>query len=586
MHGITHPVMFTLERKILKFDRFELNPNTANLSCAGQDISLRPKSFDLLLYLARNPGRVVAKDELIQFIWPNIFVTDNSLAQCISDIRVALADDAQTILKTVARRGYLFAATVIEIDEGPALHPAQAQPRAEHPGEHIPAQILPDRASRKTNLRRPRIYVALFVAGLAILAATGTAWWSSGRLSDPSGSADGTAVRPARLSIAVLPFVTLGDLNAGDYFARGLTEDITTALGRFSELTVLSIKAVLPYQEKTLNPQGIGRELKVRYIASGSIRWSPERIRITIQLTNTADGTLLWADQYDQDPASIFAIQDDIIRRIAGALAVRLTNVEQARVAAKPPGSLQAYDLVLRGRDLLSRLTRSATSEARQAFERAIELDPSYAPAHIGLGNVDLRGIHHGWTSDPTTALERAKSHAHKAIAADEFNPHAHALLGRIYARLREYDRAVDALKRAIALNPSDPDNSAGLGDALLWSGDAKGAITALEFADQIDPQLSTQDLFNLGAAYFLTDDHARAAHVFERAAARNEANPFIHAMLAAIYQDAGRPEKARLAFAEMRRLNPLFDSEMFGSLFSNPDHRRKIISALQKVAS
>jgi adenylate cyclase len=219
-------------------------------------------------------------------------------------------------------------------------------------------------------------------------------------------------------------------------------------------------------------------------------------------------------------------------------------------------------------------------------FERAIELDPSYAPAHIGLGNVDLRAIHHGWTSDPSTAMERAQGHAHNAIAADEFNPHAHALLGRIYSRLREYDRAVDALRRAIALNPSDPDNSAGLGDALLWSGDVNGAIIALESADRMDPQLSTQDLFNLGAAYFLADAHARAAHVLERVAARNEANPFIHAMLAAIYQEAGRPEQARRALAEMRRLNPLFDSEIFGSLFSNPDHRKKIISALQKIAS
>jgi adenylate cyclase len=101
-------------------------------------------------------------------------------------------------------------------------------------------------------------------------------------------------------------------------------------------------------------------------------------------------------------------------------------------------------------------------------FERAIELDPNYAAAYVGLGNVDLRAIHHGWTPEPAAVLERAKTHALKAIAVDEFNPHAHALLGRIYARLRDYDRAVDALKRAMALNPSDSDNYSGLGDALL----------------------------------------------------------------------------------------------------------------------
>jgi tetratricopeptide (TPR) repeat protein len=137
-----------------------------------------------------------------------------------------------------------------------------------------------------------------------------------------------------------------------------------------------------------------------------------------------------------------------------------------------------------------------------------------------------------------------------------------------------------------MALNPNDPDNHAGLGDALLWSGDVNGAIAALDLADQLDPQLSTQDLFNLGAAYFLAGHHAKAAHVFERAAARNENNAFIHAMLAAIYQDADRPDDARQALAEMRRLNPFFDLETFGSLFRNSQHRTKIISALRKAAS
>ena len=581
--------MLTPAQKILQFGQFVLNPNTASLSCAGREVLLRPKSFDVLLYLARNPGRVVAKDELIQFIWPNIFVTDNSLVQCISDIRVSLADDDQAILKTVARRGYLFAATVVERDEPLALHAAQT---AAQVGDRIPAEVSLDPAAGMTGLRLPRMSAVALIAGLAILIGAGAAWWWSAQAgvdvaaSVAPGNGRETELRPARVSIAVLPFVMLGGSPTDDYFAVGLTEDIIAALGRFSELTVLSPKAVVPYNGKNLSPENIGRELKVRYIAGGSIRRSPERIRVAVQLTSTADGRLLWADQYDREQAGIFAIQDDITRRIAGALAVRLSNVEEARAAAKPPGTLEAYDLVLRGREFLSRLTRSATSDARHMFERAIELDPNYAAAYVGLGNVDLRAIHHGWTPEPAAVLERAKSHALKAIAVDEFNPHAHALLGRIYARLRDYDRAVDALKRAMALNPSDSDNYSGLGDALLWSGDVKGAITALEAADQLDPQLSTQDLFNLGAAYFLAGGDARAVHVFERAAARNEGNAFIQAMLAAIYQDAGRPDEAHRAVAEMRRLNPLFDTETFGSLFRNPEHRMKIILALQKAAS
>jgi TolB-like protein/DNA-binding winged helix-turn-helix (wHTH) protein/Tfp pilus assembly protein PilF len=569
--------MLTPAQKLLQFGQFVLNPNMASLTCAGEVVPLRPKSFDVLLYLARNPGRVVSKDELMQFVWPNVFVTDNSLVQCISDIRLSLADEAQAILRTVARRGYLFAADVIERDEAPVLNPAPLSGQG--------------RAASQTYPKKRLLYAGALVAGLAFLMAAGAAWWWSARpavdgaASLAPGSARENEARSERVSIAVLPFVMLGGSPADDYFAVGLTEDIIAALGRFSELTVLSPNAVMPYKVKNISPEKIGRELNARYIASGSVRRSQERIRVAVQLTDTADGRLLWADQYDREQAGIFAIQDDITRRIAGALAVRMTNVEEARAAVKPPGKLEAYDLVLRGRDLLSRLNRSATSQARLMFERAVALDPNYAPAYVGLGRADLYAVGLGWTPDPSGVLRRAKDDASKAIAIDEFMPNAHALLGRIYTRLGEYDRAVDSLKRAMALNPSDLENYAGLGDALLWSGDVAGAIKALETAVQMDPKLSSEDLFDLGAGYFLARDDARAAQVFERTVARNDANAFTYAMLAAIYQDAGRHDEARRALADTHRLNPFFNMERFGSLFRNPEHRMKIISALRQVA-
>jgi len=573
--------MVASAQHVLRFGQFTLDPNRASLSRAGTDVPLRPKSFDVLLYLARNPERVVSKAELIEAAWPEVFVTDNSLVQCISDIREALADDAQDILKTVARRGYLFAAKVAEVDDSLT---DIATPR---PSEGLPP-AHPARRSRS-------IPAGILIAALVVILAGGLAWWLvPGTATDTALSSQGNArtdmrdssAHSVRTSIAVLPFTNLGGTPSDDYFARGLIEDIIAALSRFPNLNVLSIKTVLPFANKPASPAEIGRELHVRYIAAGSIRRSSQRIRITIQLTDATNGALIWADQYDREPAGIFAIQDDITTRITGALAVRLNNAEQARAAAKPPGNLEAYDLVLQGRNALTRLTRSATSQARQMFEKAVAIDPNFAVAYVGLGMVDLRAIHHGWTSDPSFLLERAKSYAFKAIALDEFDPHAHALLGRVYARLGQYDRAVETLKRATALNSNDPDNLAGLGDALLWSGDIAGAIAALKLADQLDPQLSTQDLFNLGAAYFLGGKHVDAARVFERAAARNEGNAFVHAMLAAIYQDAGRTDDARRALAETHRLNPFFNTEAFGSLFRNSQHRTKIISALRKAAS
>jgi len=557
--------------KALRFDAFTLDPAQASLAGPRGDAVLRPKTFDVLLYLARHPNRVVSKNELMEALWPNVFVTENSLVQCISEIRTALGEEGAGILKTVARRGYIFATDVTAADPGPP----EAADRT------TGAAAPPQQATRVRSVPASAMLGAGAVV-LALAAALTGWWWTVAPPAAPAPPVTEDAAQK-RLSIAVLPF-TSRESAEDEYLADGLTEDIIGALARFPDVSVLAPKTVTPYKGRTPTREEIARDLKVRYVAEGSVRRSAGRLRISVQLADALNGALIWADQYDTDASQVIAVQDDITRSITGALAVRLTNVEQARVAAKPPASLEAYDLVLRGRDLLSRLTRTATSNARTMFERAIELDPNYAPAYVGLGRVDLVAVHLGWTPDPAGALRRAEMLAKKAIGIDEFNPAAHALLGKIHTRLGEYDRAVEALRHALALNPSDPENHAGLGDALLWSGETDEARKLLEIAARLDPKLPSQDLFNLGVAYFLLGRHGAAAQVFERTVARQDGNQFIHAMLAAIYADAGRKDDASREVTEVRRRNPLFDLETFGTLFRNPAHREKIVAALRQA--
>jgi len=153
---------------------------------------------------------------------------------------------------------------------------------------------------------------------------------------------------------------------------------------------VMSLGAVFAYKGKHPPPMEVGRNLKVRYIVEGSIRRGPERIRVSVSLTDTNRSAVLWSEKYEAEPKDIFAVQDQITRQISGALAARITNLELVRSAAKPPSSLEAYDLVLRGRDLLHRFVRSGNAEARTLFEQAITLDQGYAPGYIGLGRVNL----------------------------------------------------------------------------------------------------------------------------------------------------------------------------------------------------
>jgi adenylate cyclase len=491
-------------------------------------------------------------------------VSRDARNQVRDKLPLPFADLGEQQLKNIARPVHVFGVSPEAIADGPEINLAQA-------------------ASARR--RRPaRIAAAILVLGAAV---GGAAWlvWSP-TIAPPREAVDAsitTGARSPRASIAVLPLVSLVELK-DDYFVDGLTEDIISALGRFAEISVRSRNAVYPYKGKTPRPEEVGRELDVRYIVEGSIRQSREQLRVSIRLTDASRGAVLWSQEYEAETKDIFVIRDDITRRITGALAVRVTSQELAKAASKPPRSLEAYDLVLRGRDLASRWSRSANSEARSLFERAIKLDPTYLPGYVGLGHVELISVVQGWTANPDEALQRAEALGHKGIEIDESNPGAHALLGGTYTLRGEYDRALDESKRAVELNPSDADSYAHLGGALLYTGDVAGATKALELAVKSRPTIPWDEYFNLGTAYLLAGRNDEAIRTLERSLIRKKMDIFSNAMLAAAYAEAGRQEDATRQAETVRRLFPFFVSAEFGSRFRIPAHREKIVSDLQKA--
>jgi TolB-like protein/Flp pilus assembly protein TadD len=442
----------------------------------------------------------------------------------------------------------------------------------------------PEMAERRATPAKSRSRIPIVVSAvLAVIAVGAGAWWVMRPTTPQPSTAGPQASSEIRPTVAVLPLVSFG-ADKEDYFADGLTEDIISALGRFSDLVVRSRNAVFVYKDKTPKPDEIGRELDVRYIVEGSIRRSLERIRIAIRLTAASRGTQLWSENYDVAPKDIFSVQDDITRRIAGTLASRLTGLELAKAATKPPNSLEAYDLVLRGRDLLNRVNRTANSQARMLLNQAIAADPNYAPAYVALGRVELNAVLQGWTADPEGALQRGENLGRKAIAIEPASASAHSLLGRIYIRYADYDRALDEMHRAVELNSSDPDATAGLATALLWSGDIAGAVRTFETAIKLGLDVSANEAFTLGVAYLLADRNADAIRTLERSLDRSRTDVYTNALLAAAYAQAGRQDDAERQARTVRTIDPRFDSADFGSLFHDAHLRQKLSAALNKA--
>jgi adenylate cyclase len=446
--------------------------------------------------------------------------------------------------------------------------------------------ISVERMSRQT---RPGRAYAIAVAMIGVLVVAAIAW---GQLHRPapivragsSATAKPKVTATQRPSIAVLPLTSLSTPAQDDYFADGLTEDIISALGRFSEISVRSRNSVFAYKDKTARPEEVGRDLNVRYIVEGSVRRTPERIRVAVRLTEAARGILVWSENYDALPKDIFTVQEDITRRIAGTMAVRVSSLEAARAAAKPPDNLEAYDLVLRARSLYSRGTRTALSQTRPLFEKAIELDSRYVPAYVGLGLVELDTVAQGWTSNPAVAMQRAEVLATKSISIDEASAGAHALMGRILIQRGNYDRGLEELRRAVALNASDADSYDGLGAALLFIGDFDGAIKAIELSSEFQPTLSVTTFFNLGTALLLSGRTADSVRTLEQSVERYPSFLYNRAMLAAAYAVAGRKEDAARQAEMVHQQFPYFASSSLGSQFRNPQDREKFAAVLKEA--
>jgi len=491
---------------MFQFEGYTLDIARYSLRTADREIALRRKSFEVLRYLVENPDRVVTKEELFQAIWPNVVVTDESLAHCVSEVRQAIGDSKQTIIATVPRRGYRFAAPVLRV-----------------------------------------------ATGAAVLAGADSGTRSQSPLLD-------------RPSVAVLPFANLSDDPRQDYFSDGITEDITTELSRYSELLVIARNSAFQYKRKAVDVRQVGRELGARYILEGSVRRSGDRIRVVAQLIDALTGTHRWGERYDRELRDAFAIQDEVVRAIVAALAAHVNRAETERALLKPPAAWEAYECYLRGAEAfflhVTRRTKASLSDARRLLEQSLAIDPNYARAAAMLSWTHLHGYLQPLDGDylSPTALDRALELAQAAVHLDPRLPQARAQLGNVLIYRRQHDAAILEFERAFVLNQNFIDYRYPL--ALIYAGESARAIEALRAIIRLDPFPASQTFSQVGFANYTLKRYGDAVHWCRECMSRQPSQQWPHVTLACAYAQAGQVEEAMAAAAVVLRINPGFTIE------------------------
>jgi class 3 adenylate cyclase/TolB-like protein/Tfp pilus assembly protein PilF len=437
-------------------------------------------------------------------------------------------------------------------------------------------------AARRLTFRR----LALVAASLAAALVVGGAVFY---LSDRGVATASIGFKPrspaeAGLSVAVLVFTNQSGDAAQDYFSDGLTEDITRALGRFKELTVISYNAVLPFRNKELPPAQIGRALNARYLVNGSVRRLGQRVRVTVQLSDAANGTQLWSDQYDDELSDIFAVQERIARRVAGTLATSLQQIALQRALRKPTDNLDAYDLLLRARGLTADPTRTSNRMAREMLERVTQMAPNYSDAFAELADVYFQRATFGWTEFAQQDVETAIRLAQKAIEIDPDSVLAHSVLARAYTSVLKYDLGLAESERALQLNPSDGEAMLAHAAVLLWTGHIDQSIATAEAALRLNVSMGPEATLNLGLAYLLDKRYADAVRLLEAQRSRYPAYPLLDLPLAAAYAELGRNADAQDAIEQAKLKNPHFDLASFGSRFQDPALQRRVEESLRKA--
>jgi len=542
----------------LLFEGFRLDLRSGGLfrlddAGVATAVTLGSRSRDLLRLLLAREGELVSKDAIMDAVWPGTAVEEANLTVQIAALRRILDHDRKqgSCIQTVPGRGYRFVAQVNLVDAAtaatadlPCVHGSEG-PTDECGNPYHPKIHAADEQGGRSWAWRGIIAGLLIGLGLLTGVVAAGNWHSS---------SPGDRPPAPRLSIVVLPFADLSDDRKQQYFADGITDDLTTDLSRIANLLVISRNTAVTYKDKPIDAKQIGRELGVRYLLEGSVHRSGNQVRINAQLIDAETDSHLWAERFENSTGDLFALQNEIATRISLTLRIELVGAEAARPTEHP----DALDYILRARALSlgKRPSRDVYVERINMYERALMLDPRSVSAQSDLAIALVGRVFDQMTESPAADIARAQELIAQALATSPSGHAAHIAKAHLLRAQGRCDEAIPEYETAIAFS-SNVGLIAALGECKFYTGSIEDMIPLQERAIRLSPRdpFIGNWYLRIGVAHLLQSRTEDAIPWFEKARNANPGRAPPHAYLSSAYALKGELERSVAELAEARRL-------------------------------
>jgi TolB-like protein/DNA-binding winged helix-turn-helix (wHTH) protein/Tfp pilus assembly protein PilF len=528
---------------MVRFGPFEADLRSGELRKDGIKLKLEGQPFQLLAVLLVRPGQLVTREELQKELWPDETFVDfeQGINAAVKRLRAALEDSANKpqFIETLPRRGYRFiarvenAAQVAPLTEKSQLGPTSSVDKPDFKEPQITQSAV---THRRTARRRSILGFAAITTFIVLVIGMNL-----------GGSRDRLLGRPIAgeiTSIAVMPLENLTGDPGQEYFVDGMTEALITELGKISSLRVISRTSAMVFKGAKKPLPEIARQLGVDAVLEGAVARNGDRVRISTRLIHLSQERTLWAENYERDLREISALQSEIVLVVADEIKIKVLNQEQARLARVRPVNPRAYEEFLRGRYLQAKMTPEDMRKALAYFQHALEIDPSYAPAYIGI--VDCYTIGGGFQLGVSLkeGVAKMKEAAHKAVELDDTTAAAHYALAKVKYYEWDLPGAEKEFRRALELNPGDAQVRRHYGHYLIAMRRHADSIREMQHALALDP-LSPLLTTEVGWTYYYARQYPEAIKQGRKALEMERDFPYARLLLGESYWFQGMVKEA-----------------------------------------